>query len=121
MCSTSSYLARHRSRSRISCTSLLFGCRSVGHRSSRVAFSPLSRRSRFLSQKLGPNRKRMSATSLPQNGVLTLSGYGLRVWIEHGHLCAEDGVGSERRKVRLSRVAPRLKRLVVLGHSGAIS
>src|SRR5260370_38671099 len=63
----------------------------------------------------------MNATSLPKNGVLALSGYGVRVWIERGHLCAEDGVGSERRKVRFSRVTSGLKRLVVLGHSGTIS
>jgi hypothetical protein len=30
------------------------------------------------------------------NGVLVLTGYGLRVAVERGHLIVEDGVGSAR-------------------------
>lgn len=57
----------------------------------------------------------------PHSGVLTLSGYGVRVCIESGHLCVEDGVGAKRRKARFSRVTSRIKRLIVIGHSGTIS
>ena len=37
-------------------------------------------------------------------GVLTLYGYGIRVTMQAGHLQIEDGIGPERRKVRLPRV-----------------
>jgi CRISPR-associated endonuclease Cas1 len=53
-------------------------------------------------------------------GVLVLNGYALKVFVERGHLCFEDGAGRNRRTGRLSRVE-NLKRLVVLGHSGSIS
>jgi CRISPR-associated endonuclease Cas1 len=56
-----------------------------------------------------------------RNGVLVLSGYGIRMTIERGHLCVEDGVGSERRQARFARVDSGIKRVVVLGHSGTIS
>jgi CRISPR-associated endonuclease Cas1 len=57
----------------------------------------------------------------PRNGVLFLSGYGIRMTIQRGHLRVEDGTGSERRQARFPRVTPDFKRLVVLGHSGLIS
>ena len=57
----------------------------------------------------------------PHNGVLVLSGYGLRVGVERGHLITEDGVGDERRRLRFSRLAPGLKRLVVVGRTGQVS
>jgi hypothetical protein len=41
--------------------------------------------------------------------------------IERGHLCVEDGVGSERRQARFPRVNSGIKRVVVLGHSETIS
>ena len=54
-------------------------------------------------------------------GVLSLSGYGLRVTVERGHLCIEDGIGDERRQARFSRVPRKFNRVVVLGHSGFIT
>ncbi len=57
----------------------------------------------------------------PRNGVLLLGGYGIRVAIERGHLCVEDGVGTHRRAARFPRATRDLRRLVVLGHSGTIS
>ena len=57
----------------------------------------------------------------PRNGVLLLGGYGIRVAIERGHLCVEDGVGTHRRAARFPRATRDLHRLVVLGHSGTIS
>jgi CRISPR-associated endonuclease Cas1 len=54
-------------------------------------------------------------------GVLSLSGYGLRVTVERGHLCIEDGIGDERRRARFSRVPRKFNRVVVLGHSGFIT
>jgi CRISPR-associated endonuclease Cas1 len=57
----------------------------------------------------------------PQNGVVTVAGYGVRISVERGHLAVEDGIGADRRKTRFSRVTSRIKRFVVLGHSGTIS
>ncbi len=57
----------------------------------------------------------------PTNGVLVLSGYGIRVAVGRGQLLVEDGIGAERRQGRLARATCRLSRLVVLGHAGTIS
>lgn len=54
-------------------------------------------------------------------GSLLVSGYGLRIAVERGHLVVEDGIANDRRRLHLSRVERDLKRLVVLGHSGTIS
>lgn len=57
----------------------------------------------------------------PRNGVLVLTGYGLRVAVERGHLTVADGRGRERREGRFSRASRQLRRLVVLGHTGTVS
>jgi len=56
-----------------------------------------------------------------RHGVLTLSGYGIRVAVERGHLVVEDGVADTRRSMRFPRVSPELRRIVVVGHTGLIS
>lgn len=56
-----------------------------------------------------------------KSGVLTLAGFGIKVRMQRGHLEIEDGVGMERRKIRLPRVGHRLKRLVVIGSDGFVS
>jgi CRISPR-associated endonuclease Cas1 len=58
---------------------------------------------------------------VPRSGVLTLYGYGIRVNVERGHLLLEDGVGTDRRTFRLSRVGHGLKRLVIIGADGFVS
>ncbi|MBX7135069.1 MAG: CRISPR-associated endonuclease Cas1 [Fimbriimonadaceae bacterium] len=58
---------------------------------------------------------------VPRNGVVVLSGYGVRVAVERGHLVVCDGIGRERREARLARATSKLRRLVVLGHSGTVS
>jgi len=55
------------------------------------------------------------------SGVLTLSGFGVRVRMQNGHLEIEDGVGSQRRKIMLARVGHGLKRLVLVGSDGFVS
>jgi CRISPR-associated endonuclease Cas1 len=57
----------------------------------------------------------------PRHGVITLSGYGITVRVDRGHLALEDGVGADRRSCRLSRVAHGLNRLVVIGSDGNVS
>lgn len=54
-------------------------------------------------------------------GILVLSGYGIRLSVERGHLVFADGVGDERRGGRLNRISGGLKRLVVLGQAGTVS
>jgi CRISPR-associated endonuclease Cas1 len=56
-----------------------------------------------------------------RSGVLTLFGFGIRVHMQCGHLEIEDGIGPERRKLRLARVGHGLKRLVIVGSDGFIS
>ena len=56
-----------------------------------------------------------------RSGVLTLTGFGIKVRIQSGHLEIEDGIGPERRRIRLARVGHGLKRLVIIGSDGFIS
>lgn len=56
-----------------------------------------------------------------ENGVLVLSGYGVRVAVRRRHLEVEDGIGRDRRRGRFSRATARLRRLVILGRTGTIS
>lgn len=56
-----------------------------------------------------------------RSGVLALSGYGLSIAVERGHLVVSDGIGAERRQARLARATSKLKRLVVLGHTGSVT
>ena len=58
---------------------------------------------------------------IPRHGVLTLFGYGIEVRVDRGHLVVEDGIGEDRRKIRLARVGHGLKRLVVIGTDGYVS
>lgn len=60
-------------------------------------------------------------SSQVKDGVLMLSGYGIRVAVERRHLVVSDGIGRERRWGRFSKATCGLKRLVVLGHTGAIT
>jgi CRISPR-associated endonuclease Cas1 len=57
----------------------------------------------------------------PHQGVMTLSGYGIRVNVDRGHLTIEDGIAADRRKCRFPRVNHGLKRLVVIGSDGLVS
>jgi hypothetical protein len=61
------------------------------------------------------------ATLRPKDGVLVLSGYGLRIAIERGHLAVADGIGTDRRAGLLAKAACGPQRLVVLGHAGTVS
>jgi len=54
-------------------------------------------------------------------GVIALSGFGIKVTVQSGHLELEDGIGPNRRKMRLARVGHRLKRLVCIGSDGFVS
>ena len=58
---------------------------------------------------------------VPNQGVLTVFGYGIRIQVDRGHLTIEDGIAGDRRKVRLARVGHGLRRLVLIGSDGFIS
>jgi CRISPR-associated endonuclease Cas1 len=55
---------------------------------------------------------------IPKHGTLFMSGYGMRVQVQHGHLCADWGVGRDRHSIRVSRVNRNLKRIIVVGSGG---
>jgi len=56
-----------------------------------------------------------------KSGVLTIHGFGVRVRIQSGHVEIEDGVGTERRKIRLARVGHRLRRLICISEDGFVT
>src|SRR5438874_2530024 len=61
------------------------------------------------------------APIVPQHGVITLFGYGIKVNVDRGHLTIQDGIGADRREARLPRVGHGLRRLVVIGSDGMVS
>jgi CRISPR-associated endonuclease Cas1 len=61
------------------------------------------------------------ADLVPPRGVLVLTGYGLDVRIWRGRLRVADGIGKDRREALIQRATGRLRRLVVLGHTGSVS
>jgi CRISPR-associated endonuclease Cas1 len=58
---------------------------------------------------------------ISRTGVLTLTGFGIKIRMHSGHLEIEDGVGMERRKIRLARVGHGLKRLVCISEDGFVT
>jgi CRISPR/Cas system-associated endonuclease Cas1 len=53
--------------------------------------------------------------------VLTIHGFGVRVRRQSAHLEIEDGVGNERRTIRLARVNHNLRRLVCISDDGFVT
>ena len=72
-------------------------------------------------RQLAPSHNSRPELIAPRHGVVTLSGYGIQVRVDRGHLLLEDGIGTDRRCVRLPRVGHGLKRLVVIGSDGMVS
>jgi CRISPR-associated endonuclease Cas1 len=60
-------------------------------------------------------------TQLPRHGTLCLYGFGLKVRVVNGHLYCSDGIGTDRRTFRLSKVNSNLKRVVLVGSDGFIA
>jgi CRISPR-associated endonuclease Cas1 len=67
------------------------------------------------------NRNLPAEIIKPHLGVITLFGYGIRVYVERGHLIIKDGIGPVRREARLPRIGHGLRRLVVIGADGMVS
>jgi CRISPR-associated endonuclease Cas1 len=55
---------------------------------------------------------------ISKSGVLTIHGFGVRLRMQSGHLEIEDGVGPDRRKIKLARVGHGLRRLVCISEDG---
>ena len=53
-----------------------------------------------------------------RRGVLTLTGCGIKIRMQAGHLELEDGIGPGRRTIRLARIGHNLKRLVCISEDG---
>jgi len=64
---------------------------------------------------------RRSSRPAAERPVLVLSGYGLRLSVQRGHLVLEDGIADRRRVHRLSRIDRGTKRIAIIGHAGTIS
>jgi CRISPR-associated protein Cas1 len=47
-----------------------------------------------------------------------MTGFGLRLKVEHDHLCAEWGIGEDRHHARIPRINRNLRRIVVIGSDG---
>jgi CRISPR-associated endonuclease Cas1 len=62
-----------------------------------------------------------SKSSISKGGVLTIHGFGVRVRIQSGHLEIEDGLGQQRRTIRLARVNHNLRRLVCISDDGFVT
>lgn len=62
-----------------------------------------------------------TGTAQPHDGLLILSGHGVRVAVERGHLAVEDGLGEERRAGRFNKIDSSLKRVVIIGSAGAVT
>jgi CRISPR-associated endonuclease Cas1 len=60
-------------------------------------------------------------STVSKSGVLTIHGFGVHVRMQSGHLEIEDGVGTDRRKIRLARVGHGLRRLVCISDDGTFS
>ena len=56
-----------------------------------------------------------------RHSVLTLTGFGIKIRMQAGHLEVEDGIGPERRTIRLARIGHNLKRVVCVSEDGFIT
>ena len=70
---------------------------------------------------MSANNVSIADMRVTRQGVVTLTGYGITVRVDRGHLLVEDGIGADRRQARLPRVGHGLKRLVVIGADGMVS
>src|SRR5437660_6490244 len=68
-----------------------------------------------------PQESAYRKSPIGKTGVLALTGFGIKVRMQSGHLEIEDGIGPERRKIRLARVGQGLKRLVCISDDGFVT
>jgi CRISPR-associated endonuclease Cas1 len=68
-----------------------------------------------------PQDFRSRKSPIGRHGVLTVSGFGIKIRMQSGHLEIDHGVAMDRQCLRLPRVGHRLKRLVCIGSDGVVS
>src|SRR5580658_2927173 len=56
-----------------------------------------------------------------RSGIVTLSGYGIKVTVDRKHLAVSDGIGRERREGRFAKATSRIKRLIVMAQTGFVT
>ena len=61
------------------------------------------------------------STEPASDGICVARGYGLKIHVQRGHLIVHDGIGSDRQTRRYHRVTSKLRRLVLIGHTGYIT
>jgi CRISPR-associated endonuclease Cas1 len=55
------------------------------------------------------------------DGICVAHGYGLKIYVHRGHLIIHDGIGHDRKTRRYHRVTSKLRRLILIGHTGYIT
>jgi CRISPR-associated endonuclease Cas1 len=55
------------------------------------------------------------------NGICVAHFYGVKIYVHRGHLIVHDGIGRRRQTRRFHRVTSKLRRLVLIGHTGYIT
>jgi CRISPR-associated endonuclease Cas1 len=60
-------------------------------------------------------------TEPASDGICVAHGYGLKIYVHRGHLIVHDGIGHDRQTRRYHRVTSKLRRLVLIGHTGYIT
>ncbi len=76
---------------------------------------------RLSSRATGRPAARYQSTISDTLETVVLSGYGLKIAVHRRHLVIEDGVGEHGREGRFHKATAKLRRLVVLGHTGYVS
>jgi CRISPR-associated endonuclease Cas1 len=56
-----------------------------------------------------------------RSGIVTLSGYGIKVSVDRRHLAVADGIGRQRREGRFAKATSRIKRLLVIAQTGFVT
>ena len=60
-------------------------------------------------------------TEPANDGICVAHGYGLNITVHRGHLIVHDGIGRNRQTRRYHRVTSKLRRLVLVGHTGYVT
>ncbi len=56
-----------------------------------------------------------------ESGVVVLDGYAIGVSVNRGQLALADGIATHRRRATFAKATCKLKRLVVVGHTGSVT
>jgi CRISP-associated protein Cas1 len=62
-----------------------------------------------------------SERTADRDGIVVAHGYGIKLYVQRGHLVIHDGIGDQRQTRRYNRATSRLKRVVVIGHTGYVT